>query len=127
MKPTYREKILLDYLLGGFRSTLKGLRIIKKSVRFHARFVGTASEYPRYVFLGTGSAQQNMRLAVVAAMMAVAAGFSLPPLTSLPSAPSRTVRLVSGHHRSYVPRGLAVRICGVVRNISQARQFGLQV
>jgi len=24
MKPTYREKNLLDYLLGGFRSTLKG-------------------------------------------------------------------------------------------------------
>jgi len=62
-----------------------------------------------------------MRLPVVAAMMAVAAGFSLTPLTSLTSAPSRTVRLVSGHHRSYAPRGLAVRICGVVRNISQAR------
>ena len=24
MKPTYREKNLLDYLFGGFRSTLKG-------------------------------------------------------------------------------------------------------
>jgi len=34
MKPTYREKNLLDYFFGGFRSTLKNNIFVCESVTF---------------------------------------------------------------------------------------------
>ena len=38
MKPTYREKNLLDYLFGGFRSTLKGLLVLVEKAEFSKEF-----------------------------------------------------------------------------------------